>query len=243
MQEFVEAPGPTDEAVRLLQETEDWSEQQGRDKKLGEFLQAAGRRFEDATLGSYRIEHPGQQQIINALRAFADTLPDHVRDGHGIVMAGPVGTGKDHCLVGVGRVAIVRHGFSVGWWRGVDLYSAFRDSIRRDEADSRLVDELTSPDILILSDPLPPTGAISEYQASRLMQVIDYRHSNCKPTWASMNVASSSEADERLSVPVRDRLVDGALVCRCDWPSYRGPLQVIDPNNQCKQRNENGNSD
>lgn len=167
-------------------------------------------------------------------------MPDHVQAGRGIVMMGPVGVGKDHLLVALGRIAVIEHGLGISWWRGMDLYSAFRDSIRRGEVDERLVAELTTPEILILSDPVPPIGEVTEYQAGRLLQVVDRRYAACKSTWATINVAGRSEADERSTSPIIDRLTAGALLCRCFWPSFRKPLRVVNRGEESQPGGQNG---
>ena len=84
-----------------------------------------------------------------------------------------------------------------------------------------MIAELVSPHVLVLDDPLPPNGRLSDYQSAMLYRVVDGRYRNLKPTFVSMNVSGPAEADARLSAPVVDRLRHDALCLVCDWPSYR----------------------
>ena len=75
-----------------------------------------------------------------------------------------------------------------------------RDSFGRDdgETESELIRYLTRPEILILSDPLPPAGKLTEFQTNVLFRAIDYPYSRCQPTWVTLNCSGSKEADERM---------------------------------------------
>ena len=75
--------------------------------------------------------------------------------------------------------------------------------------------------MLVLSDPVPPKGELSDYSESILYRIVDARYITMKPTWTTMNVASGEEADRRLGAPIVDRLRHGALCLSCDWPSFR----------------------
>jgi len=70
-------------------------------------------------------------------------------------------------------------------------------------------------------------GALTPYQASCLYDILDFRWQRRMPTWCSVNVSSSEEADQRLGAVITDRLQDGAMVLRLTWPSYRKPRSII----------------
>lgn len=121
------------------------------------------------------------------------------------------------------KAAIVSHGLSVAWRSGPELYGSFRDAIGQDEPESAVVARLIFPTILILSDPLPPKGVLTDYQAQTLYRVIDGRYRECRRSWVSLNMADGSEADDRLGAALVDRLREGAVIVHCNWPSYRRP--------------------
>jgi DNA replication protein DnaC len=84
-----------------------------------------------------------------------------------------------------------------------------------------LVNRMVQPDVLYLSDPLPPFGNLTAHQATMLFRILDARYSRSKPTWVSVNVVSGLELDERIGAQNGDRLRDNAICILCDWPSYR----------------------
>lgn len=165
--------------------------------------------------------------MLDALKAFAKELPARVAEGRGLVLLGPPGTGKDHLMTALLKAATLGHGIDAEWVNGQDLFGAHRDRIGAEEPEAALVAKLARPAILAISDPAPPLtegskgGALSDYAAQFLYRVIDARYSALKPTWLTLNVASGKEAAKRLGPQTVDRIADGALVLKCEWPSYR----------------------
>lgn len=169
-------------------------------------------------------DHYGKQKAaIMRLHEFAADIRATTEDGGGVVLLGPIGTGKDHLLVALARTAIFQHGYEVRWQSGMELYADFRDAINTGEPEREVIKRSTKPDILILSDPQPPRGDLSDYQVSTLFRIIDARYSQRRPTWVSLNVIDGAEAGRRIGEATVDRLRDGAVTIPCDWPSYRKP--------------------
>ena len=192
-----------------------------RSKNWRAFLAAVGRRYESATLESFEITTPAQREAIDRLRHYADELPKQLNEGNGVVLYGPAGTGKDHVLVGVCRVGALRFGTRVVFCDGLTLFGDVRDAIASSEAEADLVRRYVSPPLLLLSDPMPPRGPLTDFQAGVLLRIIDRRYRACRPTLAALNVKDAAEADARLSPQIVDRLKDGALVLHFNWPSHR----------------------
>ena len=198
----------------------------GRQDTLDEFLRQVGRRYADCRLENYNIQNPGQQEVVDQVLAYASNMPVEAKAGNGLVLYGPSGTGKDHLLTGLARVATEQYGVSVTWANGLALFSELRDRIGADQPEREFRRRFTKPRILYLSDPAPPGGALTEYQQAMLFQILDSRYREAKPPWVTMNVAGGKEADDRLGAPLVDRLRDGALVLHCNWPSYRKAKEI-----------------
>ena len=96
-----------------------------------------GRRYEDCTLANYRVEHSEQQKAVDAVRKFCEEMPEHVKAGRNAILYGPVGTGKDHLLVAMMKVAIRDGGASVHWCNGADLAGELRDLIDKEGEPTR----------------------------------------------------------------------------------------------------------
>lgn len=197
-----------------------------RGAALSALLTSMGSLYEDCTATNYEATSEKQRKLVAALRDYAENMPAEVAAGNGVVLFGSAGTGKDHLLSALSRVAILKHGLTIEWRNGMDLYGEMRDRIRNDKVEKDLVWALVKPDILYLSDPLPPSGDLSPYQASMLQRILDGRIRNHKPVWVSMNVQTGEEADRRMGPALVDRLKPGAVCCHCDWESHRKPRMV-----------------
>ena len=193
------------------------------ESRLSAFLTSVGPRYQACELENFEVKFEDQTRCLSLLRGYAGNIAEEVATGNGVLLFGPTGTGKDHLLIGLARIAIQQHHIGVQWVNGLDLFGRFRDIIGTAEQEASVIVELASPDVLVLSDPLPPTGSLTEHQVAMLLRLLDARYRALRPTWATLNVANSEEADARLGAPLVDRLRDGALAIRCDWVSYRRP--------------------
>ena len=192
-----------------------------REREAEAFLTRRGDRYRHCRLSTYQCEHQAQRDIIRRLREYLGRLPEEVDAGNGLVFFGPSGTGKDHLAVASAYEAIHHYGYSVAWKNGVELYSEFREAIDGKRSERDVIDPLVRAKILVLSDPLPPKGALTEYQTGMLYMILDQRYSRRLPTWATANVISGEEAGKRMGIACYDRLRHGALVLFCNWQSYR----------------------
>ena len=188
--------------------------------RLAAFEKLLGKRYAGCTLDNFEAGWPEQQAALTKLRAYAGDIRANVDRGRGLVLFGPAGSGKDHLAAAVGREAIIR-GVTVSWRNGRDIFGAFRDAMDNDTSERSLFRELEAPEVLVLSDPIPPFGRLTEYQGDVLFRLVDSRYRQLKPTWATLNVCGGDEADNRIGAQIADRLRHDALAIFCDWPSYR----------------------
>ncbi|MHB1038418.1 MAG: ATP-binding protein [Pirellulales bacterium] len=204
-------------------------QEQARRRNAWESLaRKLGSRYAGCSLDGFHIsEDPTiaarQTAVLAALRDYAGHLERRVDDGRGLILFGPSGTGKDHLLAALAREAVLGFGLEVMWRNGLDIWSDLRDSIGSDHATSErtLRDRLARPQVLWISDPLPPAGPLTDFQKQFLFRLVDVRYRDCKPHWVSLNVAGAEEASDRLGANIVDRLRDDALALHANWPSYR----------------------
>jgi len=197
-------------------------ERRARPEAARDFLDGLGPRLRDATFENFRPPGAEAEKVLRALRDYAARLDENVARGRGVVLFGPCGTGKDHLLIALARLAAAR-GHSIRRTTGPELFRVIRDAMA-DGAESRFLDRLKYAGILILSDPLPPLGGLTPFQAAVLYDLVNYRWEYRLPTWVTLNVADSREADSRLGPAIVDRLQDGAVVLKCGWASHRRPV-------------------
>ena len=179
-----------------------------------------GERYADCRLSNFVQESDGQAGAVASLQNYCLDIAERIADGEGLILFGPKGTGKDHLMMAVARVAI-GSGKSVLWQNGMDLFGDIRDAMDKGDAERSLVNRLVAPDVLYLSDPLPPFGTLTDFQAGMLFRILDGRYSRRKPTWATVNVVSGKQLEERMGPQNADRLRDESLAICCDWPSHR----------------------
>jgi len=219
--------------------TKQEAEQRQRYYTAQSFMRSQGPRYASCRLGNFEVTTDQQRIVVDSLKQYLADFPRGVESGTGIVLYGPSGTGKDHLAIALGGEALYRHAkihpldigkddprlepYEILRVRGSDLFQRVRGTMHEDSTitEAEIVEELTTPDILIVSDPLPQQGPLTPFQADVLFRVIDFRYSWRRPTWTTLNVCNGAEADERLGAAIADRLRDGALCLHCNWPSYR----------------------
>jgi len=210
--------------ITVSDDAESWNERQQR-RRQAEFLEAKrwatgaslrrmGSRYAECSFETFVCESPEQQTVVDRLVGY-DWL-----HRPNVLLFGPKGTGKDHLLTALVRLAGAGD-LGVEWRNGLDLFGEWRSLVGGEESERDAIAPLVGCDVLALSDPLPPSGQLSEWQQQMLARVIDGRYRKLAPTWVTLNVTSGEEAESRLGPLIADRLRDGALALFCNWPSYR----------------------
>jgi DNA replication protein DnaC len=203
-----------------IAEREAEREQYARADRWRALCRARGDRYADCRLGNFAVTGEHQRKAVVSLGFYCEEIEDRIADGENVILFGPKGTGKDHLAMALCRAAIAA-GKHVVWQNGMDLFGDIRDAMDSGDAERALVGRLVAPDVLYLSDPLPPIGNLTEFQSGMLFRILDGRYSRRKPIFCTVNVASGTELDARMGPQNGDRLRDGAMAIPCDWPSYR----------------------
>jgi len=185
----------------------------------------AGGKYAEAAVANWTASTDRQRQVREAVIEYCRTIRERVKAAEGVLLYGPVGTGKDHLAMGIAKAACLES-LSVRWLKGQEWFGSLRDAIDNDKSEREIFLGLAC-DVLVLSDPLPPMGALTQYQASMLYRLIEDRYSRGGVIVATVNVASDEEADSRMGAQTWDRLKDRAWQIRCEWKSYRKPARVI----------------
>jgi DNA replication protein DnaC len=230
-------------------------------KKL---LYKVGFRYQYSTFESFDLtnaesgnEDPKKVEAIKKLKAAVGPLsgisdgsnmltgnPIELTPPPNIVLFGPPGTGKDHLMLACAWEEILHNSSSIEWIDGINFSEQYRSLIRENESSDRFINQFLEPDILMISDPIPPKGDQSQYVTSGLQMIIDDRYRNLKSTWVTINARDGKEASEKLAAPLIDRLRHHGICIQCEWPSYRTVMdkKLVDYGIGCVEDFEKGNS-
>lgn len=179
-----------------------------------------GRRLAGATLDGYEVESQAQAQLVSRIKTYVADIKSMREQGVNVLLFGSCGTGKDHLSMCIARAAHMA-GYTVAWKNGEDLYGDIRDVIDSRYTEADLIAEYVRPDFLWLSDPLPPSGSLTDWQRRWMFRIVDARYRKAKPMVVTANVNDHQEFCDRVGNQVTDRLLGSAISWMCRWPSYR----------------------
>lgn len=194
--------------------------------EMRQFEHAAGERYRSCRLTNFTCSSQYQSRVVDAVREYGKSLEARRASREGLVLFGPVGTGKDHLAYALALHAAYG-GLTVRWINGQSWFGSVRDAMDTDRTEASIIRELEKPDMVVISDPLPPIGDLTQHQATMLYRAIEARYSHGKLTVTTVNVADDTEADRRMGAATWDRLCHEAWKIHCNWPSFRKPARVV----------------
>jgi DNA replication protein DnaC len=178
---------------------------------------------ERTSLDLFETKSPQQEAVKKLVLEIGHRLPVMTERGEGVVLYGTVGSAKDHLMAALLYQA-AETGITCRRINGQDFFGRVRDSMDdHGESERKILDELSTPQVLAISDPIPPANSLSDFRLELLYRLVNRRYEMLRPTWATMNVESPEEADQLLSSQTWDRLQEGAELIACFWPSHRKP--------------------
>lgn len=205
-------------------------ERQRRGAALSSLIsQAGGNRYAKYSFGAWKPASTYQQRVKATVEEYAGMIEDRIAAQEGLVLFGPVGTGKDHLMMAAMGQAVITKGVSVAWQNCQDLFGEVRDRISAEQSEAALIRRMEAAQVLVLSDLLPPVGGLTQHQSTMLYRVVENRYAAGRVTCATLNVSDDAEADALLGEPTWDRLCDRAWKVFCNWGSHRKPSRELKP--------------
>lgn len=185
-----------------------------------ELISDRGARYANCTLETFVISWKSQEEVLTRLNDLVDNRMEEFRHGGGLILYGPEGTGKDHLQFAVMRFAVEELLLSVKWLDGMRLQDQIRHAIGQNR-EHELRKELREPQILAISDPIPPVDGLNQWNLSFFRDVIDRRYQDRRSTWVTFNGSSLEDLEAVLLPPLTARLIESSVVLHCNWPSFR----------------------
>lgn len=199
-----------------------------REERWKIIADAMGHGYATKDLSQFRlfgtpVQQAKQRHILECVGTISASLDAMVAIGRNVMFYGPRGTGKDFMMANLARKAVLGYGMKLRWRNGVDLFSSYRSCMnpKSELTETEFIAQLTEIQILAISDLLPPSGPLTEFQAGLMFSVIDSRYRQGKPTWLTLNVDCRKTAEDRMGAQIVDRLLHHADSLFCEWSSYR----------------------
>lgn len=175
-------------------------------------------RFADRTLDSYAATTNGQKRALEISRRFADGFTKG--QGASMVFCGKPGTGKTHLACGIART-LMENLHSALFLTVLSAIRHIKETYRQgsDRSESQAIDDLLSPDLLILDEVGAQLG--SEHEKMLMFEVINERYQQCRSTILISNL-NADELTAFMGDRVMDRFRESGAVVAFDWASHRG---------------------
>lgn len=188
-------------------------------------VRIVGERYADCGFYNFDVgndsDTPDRQEAKAKVGAYALAVAEHREAGRNLILAGQIGTGKDHLATAVVR-AVLAHGFSVAYVRGSVLANQMLATMKGED----LPDKYVTRDFLLISDIEPRGNAVradffQSYFEAALLDLIDQRYRSKLPTIITSNAADREAMKAAIGSRTFDRLMECAVSVRMEWPSYR----------------------
>lgn len=181
-------------------------------------LSQLGPRFAECTFDNW-TSRPGTSAIHDAAANYVTTWERVKANGEGLIMLGPVATGKSHLAAAIVN-ALVKRGITAIFQSTPELMSRIRATFDKGstETERNILSALENADLLVLDD----LGAekTTEATRARLYQVIDARYRYNRPIIVTTN-CEIKELEEQIGTRAFDRLCEICAVVKANAPSYR----------------------
>jgi len=176
-------------------------------------------RWETATLADVQWEAIQPANVRTGLQTYAADLERYLDENLGLFLSGPVGCGKTHLAIGIGKLACAL-GYTVHFVSVPAWFQALRDSYAetRQPRERALMQPLQKTALLILDD----LGAerASDWGRERLYVVVNQRSVQQLPTLVTTN-ESLTDLEAALGPRTLSRLCGDALVFTLAGDDYR----------------------
>ena len=195
------------------------------------FQNLVGERYLSCRFENFDCRSQAMRDVRDACAAIAENIGAELDAGRSVVLAGPVGTGKDHLMAAMLR-SVVKASRSCERINGSDLAGQCRDIIGGHTSEAEFLQRWASVDLLALSDPDGTKEKATDYYADWLYRIVDYRYRQQRSVWVTINASTGKEIAARIGERTWDRIQHSATIIRTDWQTHRKALRVVNGGGQ-----------
>lgn len=188
--------------------------------------------FHGTSMASWNFANDDRSrpELSDAAQRYADQFQQHMRDGKGLLLYGPVGTGKTYLAACIANAVIEK-----GYRPLMTNFASVANKLQSTWEKQEYIDELCKYDLLILDD----LGAErkSEFMQEMVWNIIDARYRAGGPVIVTTNLTP-----EELAQPadigysrIYDRVLERCLAVKVDGRSRRRVAAVNNKNEMRKQ--------
>lgn len=181
-----------------------------------------GSRFADSSFDSYEPKSPAQQHALRTVRDYAQMYPSVQR---GLMLWGPVGTGKTHLMVALFRELTLRKGVPCRFIDFGHLLQDLRRSFRSDVRDADLIEPLVDVDVLLIDE--LGKGLVTDWELGVLDDVVSRRYNAGRTTLATTNFPPRARGGKAPKAAVNP-----AWQARQDQDMRQAPQTLVDRMNE-----------
>jgi len=143
--------------------------------------------------------------------------------GDGLLLGGPVGTGKSWAAAAIARERLSKNQGAT-FKRCAELYAALRDGYRLDLSEGTVLHDYFASRLLILDD--LGAGALTDHERRFSLEILDRRLNACVPTVVTTNW-TLDEIAQRIDDRIASRLAQFTLI-KLSGPDLRISNSVRD---------------
>lgn len=185
-----------------------------------------GDRFLTRTFEGFVIDQ-GNQRAYATARRFVDTFEERRKDGKGLYLQGPMGTGKTHLAAAVAN-ALMAMGVPVMLMTMQRILDCIKDTYDdgAEESTSDVLDQLRTATLLIIDDlgKEQPTG----WAQSEIYRIVNDRYEHMRPTIVTTNYDDVALAKRLAGGRSADAVTAEAIVSRLREMTAAVPMTGAD---------------
>ncbi|EGH9933082.1 ATP-binding protein [Salmonella enterica] len=178
-------------------------------------------RFDSCEFANYQPVNDAAQYNLSACQRYANSWPERLKLGTGLIMMGKCGTGKNHLAVSMAKSIIRNYLARVEITDVMRLIRAVKNTWRHgaDSTEEDVIERFASLDLLIIDEVGVQFGSPTEMTI--LQEIINARYESVLPTILISNL-TFEQLKESIGERIVDRVTDGGRNrLAFGWESYR----------------------